>query len=86
MFNFTGFVLFTMIWMLVFFISLPIGIAPESDPDAASGWRGAPKMPLVWRKVMLTTLVSVLLWGGAEYLIASDILSFRHGILAGPNQ
>ena len=40
---FTGIVLFVIIWWTALFAVLPIGTKPVVQPDAASGWRGAPR-------------------------------------------
>jgi predicted secreted protein len=79
---FTGIVLFIIIWWTALFAVLPMGTRPVQQPDAASGWRGAPEQPQLLKKVIVTTIVSVVLWGAAYALITSDYLSFRHGILA----
>ena len=74
---FTSFVLFTMIWWTTLFAVLPFGTRPVADPDEATGWRGAPARPLMWRKLLATTLVSLVLWGLAMLVIQSSWLSFR---------
>ncbi len=82
---FTGVVLFVIIWWTALFAVLPLGTKPVEKPDEISGWRGAPERPQLLKKVIVTTIVSILLWGGAVALIRSDYLSFRHGILAIPD-
>ncbi len=67
------------------FAVLPLGTRPMADADAATGWRGAPDRPRLGRKLLLTTLVSTVIWAVLFGLIRSDWLSFRHGILAMPN-
>jgi predicted secreted protein len=79
---FTGLVLFIIIWWTALFAVLPIGTRPVQQPDASSGWRGAPEHPHLLKKVLLTTIVSIVIWCAAYALITSDYLSFRHGILA----
>ena len=74
---FTGVVLFTMIWWTVLFAVLPFGTQPVAEADEATGWRGAPARPLMLRKLLATTLISVLLWGVAMMIIRSDMWSFR---------
>ncbi len=81
----TGTVLYILIWSLTLFVVLPIGTRPAAEADAASGWRGAPQKPMMWRKVLATTLLATVLWAGAWYVIHSDLLSFRSGILALPD-
>jgi len=81
---FTGVVLFVIIWWTTLFAVLPIGTKPVARPDDKSGWRGAPEQPKILRKVIVTTLVACLLWIGSYSLIQSDLISFRHGFFAEP--
>jgi predicted secreted protein len=81
---FTGVVLFVIIWWTALFAVLPIGTRPVARADASSGWRGAPERPRLLMKIIITTIVSCLLWGGAYWLISSDYISFRHGMFAAP--
>ena len=74
---FTGIVLFTMIWWTVLFAVLPFGVRPVADADDATGWRGAPESARIGRKLLITTLISVVLWSAAFAVIRSDALSFR---------
>jgi predicted secreted protein len=55
------------------------------QPDAKTGWRGAPENPRLLKKVIVTTIVASILWLGAYALIRSDYISFRHGIFAAPD-
>jgi predicted secreted protein len=81
---FTGTVLFIVIWWTALFAVLPIGVRPVSQADAKSGWRGAPERPHLLRKVIITTIVTCVLWTGSYLLIGSDYISFRHGMFAAP--
>ena len=76
---FTAFVLFVLIWWTVLFAVLPFGAHPVEEPDEAGGWRGAPARPMIGRKMLATTLISMVLWGGAMLVIRSDWISFRPG-------
>ena len=80
----TGIAMYIMIWWIVLFAVLPFGTRPVVDPDAATGWRGAPEKPGMWRKVLITTLVAGVVWGLLYLIVRSDWLSFRHGWLAMP--
>jgi predicted secreted protein len=80
---FTGTVLYILIWWLTLFVVLPIGTQPEANADSDTGWRGAPKRPRILMKVIVTTIVALILWVIIWLVIDSDLLSFRHGILAG---
>ena len=79
---FTAVVLYLLIWWVVLFAVLPFWTRPNPEPDVQSGWRGAPAKPHIGRKIIATTLVAALVWGGCVALIESDWLSFRHGWLA----
>jgi len=81
---FTGVVLYVLIWWTVLFAVLPIGTRPVAEPDAATGWRGAPAAPRMGRKLAITTIVSVVVWVACYGLIVSDWISFRSGWLALP--
>jgi predicted secreted protein len=82
---FTGVVLFVIIWWTALFAVLPMGVRPVQQPDAKTGWRGAPENPRLLKKVIVTTIVASILWLGAYALIRSDYISFRHGIFAAPD-
>lgn len=79
---FTGVVLFVIIWWTALFAVLPLGTHPVQDPDNVSGWRGAPENPNLMRKVIVTTIVTAIIWLGVFAVVKSDYLSFRHGWLA----
>jgi predicted secreted protein len=81
---FTGVVLFIIIWWTALFAVLPIGTRPVAQADETSGWRGAPEQPRLLMKVVVTTIITCVLWTGSYMLIRSDYISFRHGIFAAP--
>lgn len=78
----TGVVLYTLIWWLALFAVLPLGTRPVQAADSRSGWRGVPERPRIAFMVIVTTAVSAVVWLALYYLITSDFLSFREGILA----
>jgi predicted secreted protein len=81
---FTACVLYVLIWWTSLFAVLPLGTTPVAGPDPATGWRGAPARPRLARKLLITTLVSAIVWAGCALIIDSHWLSFRHGLLAMP--
>jgi predicted secreted protein len=81
---FTGVVLYVLIWWTALFAVLPFGTRPVAEPDKATGWRGAPAEPRMWRKLAITTVVAAVVWGLCFALITSDWISFRSGWLAMP--
>ncbi len=82
---FTGCVVYVLVWWTTLFAVLPLWTQPVPEADAASGWRGAPARTLLWRKLLVTTLVSGVIWLGIYALVSSDWLSFRSGWLALPD-
>jgi predicted secreted protein len=74
---FTALVVYVLVWWTVLFAVLPFGARPVEAEDAAGGWRGAPAKPMLWRKVIATTLISVVIWAGCVALIRSPYVSFR---------
>ncbi len=75
---FTAVVLYVLIWWTVLFAVLPFWTRPVTEGDADSGgWRGTPERPLLFRKVLATSLVAAVLWAGGVALIRSPYLSFR---------
>ena len=81
---FNGFVLYVLIWWTVLFAVLPLGTSPVVEPDQATGWRGAPARPRIARKLVITTLVSLAIWGFCALIISSGWISFRTGFAALP--
>lgn len=77
----TGVAVYFVLWWLVLFAVLPWGTRPVAEPDAQTGWRGAPERPQLGRKVLATTLVSAVVWVLVYLAVTSDTLGFRDGIL-----
>ena len=72
----TGIVAYILIWWLTLFTVLPIGVRPSGANDQGHE-PGAPANPRLLFKVLLTTGISIVLWG-VFYLIAnSDLITFR---------
>ncbi len=58
----SGTVVFIVIWWLVFFMSLPVGVHRHED-IGDGGDPGAPADPRLWLKARITTAVSVVVFG-----------------------
>jgi predicted secreted protein len=69
-------VTFILLWWLVWFCALPIGVSPSDAPEVGHE-PGAPVKPYLWWKALGTTLVAAALTGIVYWLVASDYISFR---------
>ncbi len=72
----SGIVVFTIVWWVVFFCMLPIGMR-QPEQRVAGEMPGAPENPDIKRKVIWTTLASVVVWIIIYILIQLDAFSFR---------
>lgn len=83
---FIALVVFALVWWTVLFCVLPVGVRPDiqGDPEAG-GWRGAPQRPMLGRKLLWTTLISLLIWGAIVGVVESGWISFRDDWLAIPD-
>lgn len=73
-------VVYVILWWLVFFVSLPIGVHPphEVGEEAESGHEaGAPVRTHLPLKLLAATVISALLWGVAYWMITNGVVSFR---------
>ena len=74
---FTAFVVFVLVWWTLLFTVLPFWTRPQSGADEKTGWRGVPERALMVRKLLVTTLISLVVWGAIMWVIQSPYLSFR---------
>ncbi len=83
-------VVFAIVWWLLFFMVLPIGIQPARDRVAGQD-AGAPDRPLLFRKVGAVTAAAVLLTAIAhvaaqnEWISLWSLLGTENGTEAGSN-
>jgi predicted secreted protein len=73
---FSGILVYILTWWMVFFCMLPLGIKNIEKPEGGS-MPGAPVNPGLTKKLIFTTLISAIVWGGIYAIIKSDLLSFR---------
>lgn len=66
---FTGLMVFLVIWWTAIFAVLPWGLQRDEN--------GMPRDPRMKRKLLMTTLVSAVIWVGVYALVKADIISFR---------
>ena len=58
-------------------MALPFGVSRQTDGAAAGHDTGAPKRPLLVTKVIITSLLALVFWVAAYFIIDSDLISFR---------
>jgi predicted secreted protein len=77
---FSGIVVFVIIWWLVFFMALPVGVRSldEAGIEVELGHAAsAPVRPWFGLKAGVTTAISLVLWGVAYWVVEADLISFR---------
>jgi len=72
----TGVMVYLVIWWIVLFAVLPLGVQRVENPGRGQD-HGAPEKPQLFRKAIITTLVSVVLWLAFYFLHQADIFDFR---------
>ncbi len=73
---FTGILLYVIIWWLVVFMVLPWGVRPPDSPEPGHA-PSAPDNPRLWKKALITTVISAVVWLAAYLVITGDLISFR---------
>jgi predicted secreted protein len=73
---FTGIVVYVLVWWVTLFAVLPFWVVPAEQGEIGHE-AGAPKQPLLLRKVLVTSAVSAIIWVGIYLLVRSPWLSFR---------
>jgi predicted secreted protein len=71
----TSIAIYFIIWWLVLFAVLPIGVRSqqESGPVVAGTDPGAPAKPMLLRKLIATTVVAALVFAGFRWLMLSGL-------------
>lgn len=74
-----SFAVYLVIWWLVLFMVLPWGASKKIDAeDVADGQdAGAPAHPMLWRKVIATTLISFVFFGFFYWAEAEGMFDYR---------
>jgi predicted secreted protein len=74
----TATAVFVVVWWLVLFITLPFGVKRTEESDLEPGQEpGAPAKPMMWRKMLVTTVITIALWILFYYLSETGLISFR---------
>jgi predicted secreted protein len=72
----TGIVVYILVWWVSLFAVLPLWVTP-TEPGELGHAAGAPRRPLMLRKLALTSAVAAVVWLGIYILVHEPWLSFR---------
>ena len=72
----TGIVVYILIWWLTLFTVLPWKVQPPRNPEKGHA-AGAPERSMIVGKLVVTTLISAVLFAVVFALIDHDVISFR---------
>ena len=73
-------IIYIIIWWIVFFSVLPIGIKSQNaklSDELHGNDRGAPKNPKIAKKFLITTLITSIIFLIIYYLVSQDYLNLR---------
>ena len=73
---FGALVVFTVVWWLVFFVTLPFGVRRIENPEQGHD-AGAPEKPRILIKAAITTAIAGALTGGLAMAVAYDLIDIR---------
>ncbi len=76
----TGILVYVIIWWLIFFMMLPVGVISqdESGEDIVPGTpASAPVKPDIWRKALTTSLIAAVLFAVFYFIVEYDVISLR---------
>ena len=73
-------IVYVIIWWIIFFSVLPVGIQSNKDifKDSIEGIDpGAPKNPKIGKKFLITTIITSLIFIVIYYLVNNDLINLR---------
>lgn len=71
---FTGLLVFVVLWWIIWFIALPIGVKTPEKVKVGNT-ESAPEKPRLWFKAGVTSIISVILTVIIMFLIDSGLLN-----------
>ena len=73
-------IVYVVIWWIIFFSVLPVGIESNKEKfkEKIEGIDpGAPKNPKIVKKFLITTIITTLIFAVVYYLVKIDLLNLR---------
>ena len=77
-------IVYVLIWWIIFFSILPVGIQSKKEifREKIEGIDpGAPKNPKIAKKFLITTIITSIIFVVIYYLVKSDLLNLREFLL-----
>ena len=72
-----GFLIYIIIWWIVLFTILPIGIRKQDEVEKGHA-EGAAQNPQILKKFIITSLIAFVLWLLVFFIIKKQIFSFQY--------
>ena len=72
-----GFLIYVIIWWIVVFTILPIGIRKQDKVEKGHA-EGAPQNPQILKKFLITSIIAFILWLLVFFIIKKQIFSFQY--------
>ena len=72
-----GFLIYIIIWWIVVFTILPIGIRKQDKVEKGHA-EGAPQNPQILKKFLITSIIAFILWLLVFFIIKKQIFSFQY--------
>lgn len=75
---FSGSLVFIVLWWLIIFMVLPFGVRPSTEVEMEPGQEpGAPHKPMLWRKVVICTAITAVVWLILYFINDAGLITFR---------
>jgi predicted secreted protein len=72
-----GFLIYVIIWWIVVFTILPIGIRKQDKIEKGHS-DGAPQNPQIIKKFIITSVIAFVLWLVVFYFIKNQVFTFQY--------
>ena len=72
-----GFLIYIIIWWIVVFTILPIGIRKQDKVEKGHA-EGAPQNPQILKRFLITSIIAFILWLLVFFIIKKQIFSFQY--------
>lgn len=76
---FSAFVLFAVVWFMTLFVVLPLRLTTQGEAGAVVRGtpQSAPSDPQIRKRMVITTVAALLIWGGIVAVIVSGVIGIE---------